>query len=505
MPSSSRRLQWAEDYDLPSRSSIDSFTSVSDWEQAGLVLPTKKYSHSSPSLCRRLSTFCPRRRFIAPRGALIWRLCRLGLGVLIALIGCTAIFFPSYTRLPPRYRSVVEQVTQSNQHGRGNPRNESIFIAAILYDPEGMLAEGRWGASLLKLIDLLGESNVFVSIYENDSGEKGERALNRLEDRVGCNKSIQSDRYLDLTTFPRVTVPGGAHRIKRTEYLAELRNRALRPLDSPSAMTYDRILYLNDVVFDPVDAVQLLFSTRANQNGVAQYRAACAVDFINPFKFYDTYATRDLHGYDIGLQFYPWFSTAGPGLSRQDVLAQKDAVRVRSCWGGMVAFNATYFQRPDRPVRFRADGNLFYDGSECCIIHADLQDTPSHVDEISDSGIYMNPYVRTAYTERSYRWLRTTRRFERLYPWVHGIATRVAGFPRFNPRRTQIAGEVVNERAWVPDENHPNGGLFQVVEKVTDNNGFCGDGFGRRRGLQVIRETRQPGEDGWEEIPVPAS
>ncbi|OJJ98602.1 hypothetical protein ASPACDRAFT_79468, partial [Aspergillus aculeatus ATCC 16872] len=438
------RVQSVEYHDLASRSSIDSFASVSDWEQAGLVLPSNR---SHRSFWRKLWRSTPTpwqpqrarpRRFASPRWSSIRQLFRIALSFLIVLISCTALFFPSYTRLPPHYQQVVERATQSDQHGRGNPRNERIFIAAILYDPEGTIAGGRWGESLLQLIDLLGEDNVFLSIYENDSSGQGEQALRHLEDRVACNNSIQSDLHLDLSTFPRVTVPGGAQRVKRTDYLAELRNRALRPLDDPAAQPYDRILYLNDVIFDPIDAVQLLFSTNAANasDGVARYRAACAVDFINPFKFYDTYATRDSEGYGIGLQFYP------------------------CCWGGMVAFNATYFQRPDRPVRFRADSDLFYDGSECCIIHADLQDPPAaaRVDDLTDSGVYMNPYVRTAYTERSFRWLRTTRRFERLYSPVHGVMSRLAGFPRFNPRRTEIDGEVVAERMWVPDARHSKGG-----------------------------------------------
>ena len=56
------------------------------------------------------------------------------------------------------------------------------------------------------------------------------------------------------------------------------------------------------------------------------------MDFINPFKFYGTFASRDLEGYSMGLPIYPWFSSAGKAQSRQDVLDQKDAVRVRSCW-----------------------------------------------------------------------------------------------------------------------------------------------------------------------------
>jgi hypothetical protein len=66
--------------------------------------------------------------------------------------------------------------------------------------------------------------------------------------------------------------------VKRLTYLAEVRNRALWPLDNPSlhadeatgrAMNYtnsrfDRILFIDDVYFDPVDALQLLFSTNSD-------------------------------------------------------------------------------------------------------------------------------------------------------------------------------------------------------------------------------------------------
>ncbi|PWY73059.1 hypothetical protein BO70DRAFT_114983 [Aspergillus heteromorphus CBS 117.55] len=501
-------------YQLSPRSSVDSVALLSDPDTEDLVLPRRKSawgmlrpsSWSYSRLATRKPTFHGLRRG-PPRP--LARLVRIALGILVALVVLTGAFWPSYTHLPPHYQALRRAAAQPDVHGPGNPHDEKIFIAAILYDRAGTLAGGRWGDALHQLIHLLGPDNVFLSIYENDSGEKGAHALRDLEDRVACNRSIRSEQHLDLHSFPSVTVPGGASRVKRTDYLAELRNRALRPLDDHPEMRYDRILYLNDVVFDPLDVLHLLFSTNINRAGRAQYRAACAVDFTNAFKFYDTYATRDLDGYGIGLQFFPWFTTAGHGLSRQDVLAGKDAVRVRSCWGGMVAFDARPFQRPESPVRFRADADLFFDGSECCIIHADIQDPPSRqaiaIAEPADTGIYMNPFVRVAYEERSFAWLGVTRRFERLYPIAHSIASHLAGFPRYNPRRDEIPGQVVTETLWVPDEKDERGGSFKTVDRVADNDGFCTDGFGGYRGLQVIVEDRKPGEDGWEEIAFPTA
>ncbi|KAI5304879.1 hypothetical protein KEM55_009232, partial [Ascosphaera atra] len=267
----------------------------------------------------------------------------------------------------------------------------------------------------------------------------------------------------------------------------------------------------------------LLFSTNVDKDGVAQYRAACATDFINSFKFYDTFATRDLDGYSMGVPFYPWFSSVGKAESRKDVLSQKDAVRARSCWGGMVAFDAKYFQtkaiaakdtvstyngtekalvekEPQSPARFRAEHDTFWDASECCLIHADIQKPPYEFEdqEHIDTGIYMNPYIRVAYDAKSLSWLGFTRRFERLYSPVQAIVSRLASLPRYNSRRLERAGEKVKDVVFVPKKTAKNGGEWETVERVAGTGGFCG-----RRGVQVMREHPQKGQKNWEELEIP--
>lgn len=348
----------------------------------------------------------------------------------------------------------------------------------------------------MQLIDLLGQDNVFLSLYGNNSGQKGQR--------IQSSKSIAVDEQTTFDAFPRVMLPNEEKRIKRIDYLAALRNRALQPLDklTQTHIKYDKILYLNNVYFDPVEALQLLSYTNTHppRTSQAAYRAACAVDFSNPFKFYNSYATRDLAGYGIGLPFFPWFTTAGRSESRADVLAGRDAVRVRSFWG-MVAFDAWYFQK-EQPVRFRAGMELFWDASECCLVHADVRDAgspPLGGDEVGDkdtgTGVYMNPFVRVAYTARTLAWLRTTRRFERLYARVHDLLDRVVGLLWYNPRRVEVAGLKVQREVWVPDEGSPRGNSFRMVEVIAGSDGFCG-----RRGM----EDRKPGQDGFEALPLPS-
>ena len=95
-----------------------------------------------------------------------------------------AILRPSYTNPPAHYKSLEQHVLSSADHGRGNVKNEKIYIAANIINEK--LIRGPWGASLHELVDLLGEDNVFVSIYENDSGKASGDALRELQQDLKC-------------------------------------------------------------------------------------------------------------------------------------------------------------------------------------------------------------------------------------------------------------------------------------------------------------------------------
>jgi hypothetical protein len=309
--------------------------------------------------------------------------------------------------------------------------------------------------------------------------------------------------------------------MKRIAFLAEVRNRALRPLDMDSSTRYDRLLYINDVVFNPIDAVQLLFSTNINSDGRADYGAACALDFINPFKFYDRFATRDFEGYTLGIPFFPFFTDAGSAVSRNDILNQVDAVRVRSCWGGMTAFEARWFQEKSvrrnssdeplknalsditadiSPLRFRYEKDPFWDASECCLIHADLTFL-RHGRDAKISGIFTNPYIRVAYDSKSLGWLPITRRVERLYPIVHNLLNHLVGMPSKNPRRLEMPGDEVVEKVWkfeTGNNGNNHRGHYEDVERRAGTGRFCGN-----RQLLVLNENPKKGEKRWKSVPLP--
>lgn len=437
------------------------------------------------------------------------------------LVAVCAICFPSYSRPPPRYEALRRRVEENwAQQGKANTNNERVFIAASLYDPGGKLVSGHWGDAVRKLIHDLGPENVNLSIYENNIDDENKEALAAFEQSLKCNKTIFYED-LDLSTLPHVVTQSGEKRLKRMQFLATVRNRALRPLQD-SATHFDKLLYINDVIFDPMDAANLLFSTNADSSGKAQYRAACAVDFENPFKFYDTFATRDAQGYDMGVIFYPWFTGAGDAKSRREVLAQSDAVTVTSCWGGMVAFEAKWFQyskvddaQPvegvELPLRFRAVNDTYWDASECCLIHADLTALSSNPD--GETGIFMNPYVRVAYSKSVLDWLWFTRRFERLYTPVQSVVNWIGGRPTFNPRRLEKPGDDVKDKVWQWDadteaaiqngtvDSLPHGmhGMFTEVRRKALPGSFCG-----YRSLSYLHETPTKGGKKWSHEQVPA-
>lgn len=450
-----------------------------------------------------------RRAFRRPRGHPIVAVIRYSIVALLVLLVGTPILSPSYTRPPPHYRDLAARCSHPMaEPGCANPFNEKIFISVSLYDKDGHLAAGNWGQRLLDLVHLIGKDNVFVSIYENDSKDDGQRALEWLGQQLPCRHKILYDPHVSVADFPTVRMPDGADRTKRLAYLSEMRNRPLRPLDMLDADTgvtaYDKVLFLNDVAFHPIEAAQLLFSTNAGVDGRSRYLATCGMDFAHPLLFYDLYAQRDAEGFSNGLPIFPFFSNAGQGTSRAAVLAQHDAVPVKACWGGIVAMQAKYLQNLNKtlpsphfqdighhvinpaaphkvaaPVRFRYEPEVFFDGCECCLLHADVSQVARN-QGAKELGTYVNPYVRVAYDDRTLSWIPWVRRWERLLSLPQRIITPILRLPTHNPHRTVQEGESFMEEVWVGEGSQ---GHWEPVQREGRNGLFCGV-----REMQLIQQ-----------------
>ncbi|KAK5117431.1 hypothetical protein LTR85_008816 [Meristemomyces frigidus] len=294
--------------------------------------------------------------------------------------------------------------------------NQKIFIASIHWTDESVL-RSHWAPAVAQLARDIGPENVYVSIYESGSLDASKEVLQILDTDLEIS-GIRRKIVLDETTHKDevekqhtqagwvqmpvdrsyrqnwtdwFTLEKGTWVPRRIPYLARLRNLVMQPLYEmqQSGETFDKVLWLNDVVFN-TDDVRTLLATRSGD-----YAAACALDFKRPPMFYDTFALRDAEGYEPLMETWPYFQSS---QSREAVIHGRP-IPVASCWNGMVMFDAAPFYDIRRPLAFRgiSDGLAasHLEGSECCLIHADNPLSRT-------KGVWVNPQVRVGYNGTAY-------------------------------------------------------------------------------------------------------
>ena len=289
-------------------------------------------------------------------------------------------------------------------------QNQKVFIVAQFWTNARVISE-RWGQALLDLVGVLGKENVYVSILESGSLDNTKEVLKILDDVLGQN-NIPHVTILDPTTHadeisvgpldnqgnPRQgwiqTTSVGTQwgkELRRIPYLARLRNTALQPLftSHDQGQNFDKVLFLNDVVFRPQDVLTLLATNQGS------FSAACAMDFHLPPAYYDTFALRDTEGLGSIQTTFPYFR----GTESRETMLKGLPTKVSSCWNGMIVMDSAPFYDG---LRFRGLSDSLaskhLEASECCLIHMDLNATmPGAGDRI-----YVNPSVRVGYTVDAY-------------------------------------------------------------------------------------------------------
>jgi hypothetical protein len=178
------------EYERLARSSLDSTTRHDEFDHSGTDFePFDDVEDAYPNVTQTQAGVLSR---VAWPVYAIFRYCRaagrggrwrrilvrcawtIGLVILVLLI-ITPIWNPSYSQRPPHYTGT-------------NPRNESVFIAANIVDEK--MIRGAWGDAVVRLVDRIGPQNVFLSIYENDSGPGTKEALAELAQKVNCRIAI---------------------------------------------------------------------------------------------------------------------------------------------------------------------------------------------------------------------------------------------------------------------------------------------------------------------------
>jgi hypothetical protein len=290
-------------------------------------------------------------------------------------------------------------------------QDQKIFIVAQFWTNARVISE-RWGQALLDLIGVLGKENIYVSILESGSLDNTKEVLKLLDD-VLMQNTIPHVTILDPTThadeinagplddqgIPRqgwiqTTTVGTqwGKELRRIPYLARLRNRALDPLfkfHDEQGQKFDKILFLNDVVFRPQDVLTLLATNQGS------FSAACALDFHLPPAYYDTFALRDSEGLGTIQSTFPYFR----GIESRETMLRGMPTKVASCWNGMIVMDSAPFYEG---LRFRALSDSLaskhLEASECCLIHTDMNVTNPGAGQ----RIYVNPSVRVGYTVDAY-------------------------------------------------------------------------------------------------------
>lgn len=153
------------------------------------------------------------------------------------------------------------------------------------------------------------------------------------------------------------------------------------------------------------------------------------MDFSKPPQFYDTFALRDISGEGAATQTWPFFLAA----ASRNAMITNTPVPVKSCWNGIVVFQAEPFYG-DRALSFRGIPDSLslhhLEGSECCLIHADNRLTPMH-------GVWLNPNVRVSYNPESDKVVRAetglwpTKKEKFVGIWMNRWARLVGVIPRY--------------------------------------------------------------------------
>ncbi|KAJ5182612.1 hypothetical protein N7492_000228 [Penicillium capsulatum] len=337
------------------------------------------------------------------------------------------------------------------------PRKERIFIASTHWNNE-LVLRSHWNQAVSDLARKLGPDHVYISIYESGSWDNTKAALMDLDaelDQLQIPRTIATSHvtHADEINAPPtdhgwIVTPRGRPELRRIPFLSRQRNLSLKPLEdlAQQGVTFDKILFLNDVVFKPNDVFALLDTNHGD------YAAACSVDFSKPPNYYDTFALRDARGHEAVSSTWPFFRDAATrrGMKHFTPIPVK------------IAMDAAPFLAAT-PLRFRGIPDSLalshLEGSECCLVHADNPLTAQH-------GVYLNPLVRVGYNGPAYdavnptkNWLSAGSILKGL--WINRIR-RWMTTPFFQDMKVR---RLVNRWA-AQSEDHREPGVFCIINEM---------------------------------------
>lgn len=199
---------------------------------------------------------------------------------------------------PLAKRSSSKSVKKSKDYGP-----HKYFFAINLFNSFDVIPD--LFATLFRVAAIVGYENVFVSIYENGSTDQT-KALLKVFDSL--------TRSVGMRFVIRTSMRRRGQFVHRIEYLAEVRNAAMRPLyelrDSEGEV-FDSIVFMNDILPCVDDILELIWQSRRQNAGLT-----CAADYMYHDEIVSADASVGHHhsGFD---QFLPRHSVGRPRVLRQ--------------------------------------------------------------------------------------------------------------------------------------------------------------------------------------------
>jgi len=148
-----------------------------------------------------------------------------------------------------------------------SPQKERIFIASMHWNNEAII-RSHWSAAVVDLAKHFLDQNVYVSVVEGGSWDDTKGALRELDlqlESLGVERSIDMSETTHKEEVDRIPGPDeegwimtsrGKKELRRIPYLAGIRNQVMEKLsylakrtDGQGKRSFDKILWLNDVIF----------------------------------------------------------------------------------------------------------------------------------------------------------------------------------------------------------------------------------------------------------------
>ena len=146
-------------------------------------------------------------------------------------------------------------------------RKSRVFIASMHWNNEFVI-RSHWNAAVLDLVRHFGAENVYISILESGSWDNTKGALRELDlelGKLGVERNIELLETTHADEIGRIPDPQeegwiwtsrGRKELRRIPYLARIRNQVMgklrqlaNPIDGQKKRTFDKVLWLNDVIF----------------------------------------------------------------------------------------------------------------------------------------------------------------------------------------------------------------------------------------------------------------